>query len=314
MIQNVLAFLFVCLVCPVYADIVVLNNGDRISGDITEANDEQIKVDALLLGPIVIDRHVVKEILPVDVISEVKEEAQEPIKPEPQTAEMVSPTEEKKSPWVNTIALAYTKTGGNTRTSAGSAQLKLYRKQEISEVLIKAETYYASEKKRMNAQKHFGEFRNDFRPSADSKWFNFYRVQADHDRFSNIDYRVTPALGRGYHFVETPKLNLLAEASLGYEYTNYRDATKSNGELVLIPRGYVDKTFWRDLKVWQDLTLYPSLEETERYRLKSETGVTQPLNENLSWKISFIDEFNSEPAGESKKNDYRLISGIDYKF
>ena len=31
-------------------------------------------------------------------------------------------------------------------------------------------------------------------------------------------------------------------------------------------------------------------------------------------KISFIDDFNSEPAGSTKKNDYRLISSIDYAF
>ena len=61
-------------------------------------------------------------------------------------------------------------------------------------------------------------------------------------------------------------------------------------------------------------TVVPNLSDTGAYRLKSETVLTNPLNEQLDLEIKFIDEFESDPAGDSKKNDARFISSLVYSF
>lgn len=106
----------------------------------------------------------------------------------------------------------------------------------------------------------------------------------------------------------------MIEGAIGYELTNYYDATKSDHEIILIPRGFLEMKLTGNLKIVEDIILYPSLSEGGEYRLHSEIAVVNPINDKTSWKVSFIDDFNSSPSGNTKKNDFRLISSIDYVF
>ena len=104
----------------------------------------------------------------------------------------------------------------------------------------------------------------------------------------------------------------MTEGAIGFEHTNYRDGTKSDNEVILIPRGFLEKILVGNLKISEDITIYPSLSEGGEYRLHSETALVNPITDQVSWKVSFIDDFNSSPSGSTKKNDFRLISSFDY--
>jgi len=68
------------------------------------------------------------------------------------------------------------------------------------------------------------------------------------------------------------------------------------------------------ISVDRDFTLYPSLSERGEYRLHSETALVNPISDHVAWKVSFIDDYKSNPSGNIKKNDFQLISSIDYLF
>jgi len=149
---------------------------------------------------------------------------------------------------------------------------------------------------------------------ASKKWYNFYKTEAEHDRFANIKYRITPSTGLGYWFSDTDDWKLLTEAGIGYEYTEYRDDTDSDGEVILIPRLFFEKTLFNNSRFSQDITMYPSLSEFGEYRVRSESSFINPINGHISLKLSLIDEYNSDPADDTKKNDLRFISSLMYSF
>ena len=106
----------------------------------------------------------------------------------------------------------------------------------------------------------------------------------------------------------------LVEGAVGYEHTNFRGSTKSSNEAVLVPRMFLETRLWGDSSLLEDFVLYPSLTDTGEYRFHSETKFTDPITDKMSWSASFIDDYDSDPAGGTKSNDYRLITAIDYAF
>jgi len=295
MIASMLLYLSLSYSGFVYADEIYLKNGDRISGKIIEEQGDSVAIDTEAVGSITINKRFVDRIV---VSEEIKK---------------ASVREEKDKLWHRKISVGYNKSSGNTQNNQVSTHLYANRKTGHDEFTMKGEVYYSSTNKKMDSQKWYGMGRYAF-SFWDRKWYNFYKLETDHDRFANIDYRAIPSIGTGYWFSDEPDWKAMVELAIGFEHTNFRDAFKSSNEAVLVPRGFFKKKFIKGLSLLQDIFLYPSLEAHGKYRLHSETALINPINDHMSWKISFIDEFNSDPTGSAKKNDYRLISSLDYVF
>ncbi len=130
----------------------------------------------------------------------------------------------------------------------------------------------------------------------------------------NVDSRITPSSGLGYWFSDEDDYKAMVELALGYEHTSYVDGASDDDEMILIPRGYLEKVLVGNLRLTEDLTLYPSLNEGGEFRLRSQTSLVNPINDRLSWRVSYIDDYDSNPTGGAQKNDYRVVSALDYNF
>lgn len=228
-------------------------------------------------------------------------------------------TEKNKTPepnvqWERKISIGYSQAGGNTERNSSTSALNINRKTERNETTAKYTSYYASSRKKTYAKKFYSMLRYAYNFGAWLKWYNFYKIEADQNRFANIEARFVPSSGIGYWFFDKPPLKAMLEGAVGHQYTNYHDPTKSKGEAILVPRGFLEKTLFESLILSQDASFYPSLRDTDQYRFHSETAVQHPVSKNVTWKMSFIDDYNSLPQGVTRKNDYRMISSIDYSF
>jgi len=263
-----------------------LSNGDRISGEIIKETDQQIELLTQAMGKVVVNKTFIQE-----------------------------PAEKKEAPlWNKEIALGYSQTGGNTQEAQGSFTFSGKRKTKKDETTFKAEAIYSSSGNKMDAKKFYAMGRYAFSFGQKLKWYNFYKVEGDQDRFANIDYRIIPSTGVGHWFWDEEDYKAMVELAVGIEHTEYRDDTDSKTEAVLIPRGFIEKKLLDNLRISEDIILYPSLGDIGEYHLKSETALVNSLSDAMSLKISFIDEYNSNPGGSIKKNDYRLISSVVYQF
>jgi len=276
-----------------YADEIYLKNKDRVSGKIIKEDNGVVVIETQAMGLLSIKKEFVERI---------------------SADEIIRPVEEKEDVlWEREFSLGYNKSNGNTQNSQFSTRLFIHRKTDHNEFHLQGDSFYSSSNKEMDAQKYNGMIRYAF-SFAESKWYNFYKFEANHDRFANIDYRIIPSTGLGYWFSDQEDWKLMSELGLGLEHTSYRDNTKNDNEVVLIPRAFFEKKLFGESKISQDTTLYPSLEDTSEYRLHSETAFINPINGSLSVKFSLIDDYDSDPPTNTKKNDLRFISSLIYSF
>ena len=299
--KTLIAILFFILVFNLisYADEVYLKNGDKITCEIVEITEETIFIESKAIGTVSIRREFIER------IEGLAEEG---------SLELVDEAEEGAM-WDKKVSLGYNKTSGNTDTSQFSLDLFLNRNEKhVNEFTLKGSVYYSSSNRNMDAQKWYSSGRYAFSFGSDKKWYNFYRLEADHDRFANIGYRLLPSLGGGYWFFDADDVKIMAEMAIGYEYTDYRDATDDNKEVVFIPRGFFERSLFGKSRVRQNIIFYPAFNEPADYRLHSETVFTNPLTEKLSLNLSLIEDYDSEPVSGTKKNDVRLMSSLAYSF
>ena len=282
-----------------YADEIYLKNGDKISGEIVESGEDAVSIESKAIGTVSIKKEFIEKIEGV-----AEEESVE-----------LSLEAEKEVIWDRNLSLGYNKTSGNTDTSQLSLDLFLNRNEKHkNETTLKGSVYYSSSNKAMDAQKWYGSGRYAFSFGTDKKWYDFYRLEADHDRFANIDYRLLPSSGVGYWFFDADDIKVMAEMAIGYEYTDYRDATEDSDEVVFVPRVFFERDLLGKSRIKQDITFYPALDDPGDYRLHSETVFTNPVTEKLSLNLSLIEDYDSESVGDAKKNDIRLMSFLSYSF
>jgi len=223
--------------------------------------------------------------------------------------------EETEISWQREISAGYNTTRGNTRTEQFSLSAYVNRnRKHIDEWTLKGNMYYSEADKKMDAQKWYAMGRYAFSFGPRKAWYNFYRLETDHDRFADVYYRLIPASGVGYWFFDLPKIKLLAEAALGLEYTDYYGDRENTSNLVAVPRLFYEQEIFKRAKITQDIYVYPALTDSGSYRVHSESAFTLSINDNLGLRLSLIDDYNSEPPGSIEKNDLTLMSSLVYSF
>lgn len=218
-----------------------------------------------------------------------------------------------ESMWTRELSLGITNTTGNTQSAQLNGLVEANRKTEEDEITFKASTLYSSQNKKMDVQKHnaSGRYSLNF---LENQWYAFYKFSVEHDKFSNINYRILPDVGIGYWFSDTEDWKAMAEVGFGVEHTNYSDMTKKRTDAIFVPRAFFEKTVFEKAKLSQDIAMYPNLEVSDQFRVVSETRFTNPLSDSMSLRFSFVDEFNSSPTGDSKRNDTRTVLSLVYSF
>ena len=283
-----------------FAETVFLKNGDKVSGSIIEQADGEIVIQHDVLGELRIKKEFVEDIL----LENVQQQSESPH----------LEIEEKKT-WDHQVSFGYNQASGNTEERSLSIKYETNRRFQEREWKIKAQALYSSRDGKMNARKYYGHLEHNEDFEEGSRWFRTYKFQADHDRFANIDYRLIPLVGTGYRFKNDDVFQSYADVSLGYEYTEFRDDTKSEGEIILVPHFFLEKSLTQSLTFIQDLTLYTALGDIlGESRIRSETAFKQRMSEQLFWTFSFVNEYDAGPAFGTEHSDYRILTEIDYQF
>lgn len=290
---------------------VHLGNGDRVSGRMISEEEGHLVLISEFLGEIRIDRSTVERVEPAGELDIAGREAERMEAAGEATAE---PERKEPRPWEADVSIGYAMSEGNTVSSASSADLYANRRTDDDELTFKGSGSYASTDRTVDTQRLYGMVRYAF-SFWERKWYNFYKFEADHDMSANIRYRLLPSTGIGYWFSDRPDFKAMAEIGLGYENTYFRNGTSSKHEAVLVPRAYLERRVFRNAVFSQEVVLYPSLNFPGDFRLHSATSLKNPLTDNVFLRLSFIDDYNSNPSGaDTKRNDIQFVTSIGYKF
>jgi len=281
--KRVIAFIIFMSAGLIYAEEVSLTNGDKITGEILREDEDQIVVKTEAMGIVTIKKEFVKK------------EGGEGIE------------------WERKVIVGYDRDTGNTRESDLNARIIFNRETQDNEFTFKTNVTYSSVNRKMDEQEWGSTLRYAF-SFANRKFYHFYKMDYEHDRFDSIDFRLLPSSGFGYWFSDTEDWKALFEAAIGYEYTEYNNETSDTAEMVLAPRIFFETKLFEKFKLSEDITVYPSLENEGQYRYHSETAIVRPFDECVSLRLALIIKYDSDPPENTKKRDTRFIAGLVFSF
>ncbi len=288
--RTVLFLTIVCFMClkGLFAQEVFLKNGDRL------VCDEVIKKNDVW-----IIKHPVLGTLEVQVKDIIKKKA--------------DTKNVKQNELQRDFSLGYEQKRGNTESRAFSSDFRLRRKGLFSEDELKLALFYSSSDNKMDQQQFRFMGRRGVSFGEEMMWYWFAKAEFWHDKFAAVKARWLPSVGIGYWFSDEMPFKAMLEGSLGYQITDFY-GWNDDGEVMVIMRGFLSAKIFDSFILTQDLAFYPSVQDVDNYRLISETSLSLPIKDNLSVKISLLDEYDNSPAQDKKKNDLHLISALSWSF
>lgn len=226
----------------------------------------------------------------------------------------VAGAQETEEKWTGNVFAGFNMQSGNTKKTAGNLSAAAARKMESAELSLKANISYSESNKMMDGQKWDALARYALDFGEDNRWYNFYQMYVDHDYFADIDYRLTPSAGLGYHIVRTEDFTWDADAGIGYRITAYRSTSTTDSDPTALIHTFMKKSIFEKAALSEDLTVYPGLSKNSGVLVRSETAFTNPLTEKFDLQLKYIVDHNTEPGVGKKKTDTQFIAGLNYKF
>lgn len=324
------------LVCSsVLADTVTLKNGDKLTGKVGTIADGKMAFDSPVLGEITIDMENVETFVtdePATIRPKDAAPVTEPIaSATPQTVTTASGTEftledvkdinPPQQAWKGSIVGSLNLARGNTDTleAALGANAVLRRDNlEHNDRFTLGANYRYSDS-------GLGDGKITTRDNWDAvaKYDRFYdaRLYAyavgriESDRIANLDYRISPGIGVGYQWHESPVWNFNTEAGVSYVYEKFDVAGDDTNEFVALRLAYhYDRKLTDDLLLFHNLEWLPAFEDPGDYILTTDLGLRVALTEAFFTEFKTEWKRDTEPAPGSLKNDLRYLLGFGWQF
>ena len=307
------------------ADVVVLTNGDLLTGHVVESTADHLLLHHAVLGAITIPAdHVVSlEITPPDASPPA---AQPPVPPAPDTtsdpldadtATLAPPSDSRVMPflhdWNTQLELGFNGSDGNSQVFNLRAAIKANQQDESHRWRFDASYYISNNDGERSADEAtIGLLKDWLLP--DAKWFYFAQGRFDYDEFQAWQRRASGAGGIGYQFIDNDTWNVLGRLGAG--------VTKELGEPAdeLRPEALLGGELTWQISPRQSLgarsTLYPDLGEFGDSRITSAAEWVLQLDrfDDLSLKFGIEHEYESITEDDSKHNDVKFFGALVIDF
>ena len=239
----------------------------------------------------------------------------------------VKATDPAQETWHGRIDVAYNATRGNTYGNSAAVVANVNRRWEKDRLNVDFGYYYAEDGKVGKSSEKI-EDRWEVEAKHDHFWlpkvFHYEDLKWDRDMIQDLRARYRVGLGGGYQWLDnavfesTGKWNFNQELGVNWvkeEYEN-NDDEKEYGYCALRYGhhfGYLPK--WTDgLEIFHEFEILPEVDEWEKFLAKANVGFSADLIWNFNLLCKFEWDYNSKPANDRKKDDYRFIVGLGYKW
>jgi hypothetical protein len=120
--------------------------------------------------------------------------------------------------------------------------------------------------------------------------------------------------GVGYQWVESDELNFSTEAGLASLYEKFDNQTSSNSEISAQIGCHFDKKLNEKMKLINDFTYYPSLDNPTDYYLTNTTEFRAHFTETFFTNFKAIFGYDFSPAMGQGTTDVKYIWGFGWGF
>jgi hypothetical protein len=335
--------LFTLLAAVVFecrADVVLLTNGDRLSGEIQRLEESSLALKTTYAGVVEIDWKMVAKLdtdrafnIEVDtglrlegsfVESEegllvITDERQVALDPS-QLIEMEPVAEESpESLWEKvdlSLDFGLNVTKGNSELRQTSAGVHGVYRSEKRQLKADLTSLFSREPHADTISRHHLALRYDRFISPAVFWYGLSAFERDERQLLNLRSTLGGGFGRKLKWTRSTHVSILG----GFNYVNekykYEDGTqKPRTSTVEAVAGLeMEKTVAGKVKLFANVAAHPDLFTRGRYRLNMDAGVRMPLWGFLTWNLRVFDRFDSKPPTDVLRNDCGLISSFGFSF
>jgi putative salt-induced outer membrane protein YdiY len=315
---------------PAPVDVVLLRNGDRLSGSIVKMDGKKLFITTPYAKEVPVDWKEVASIESAgphwvrlttdefvkgrltsspDGVGIVTEdlEAPQPV-PFDRVATIGIPPGAKYSGSLGALVSGST---GNTETFILGAAGVVQRDTDIDRSRLGFRTEYEERDNELSVQRARGYGDYDF--YLGEKWYLTGLLRLEHDKFEDVRLRTTVGGGPGYRFFDREDLKFRVYAGLAYVNEDLDEAEDRDYLSALAG----DEFRWKiteSLSFYQLAEVYPSLDDVSDVLIHVEAGIRQSLMKGMFVEFGVVDDYDTEPAPDTKKNDFRYLGQVGYEF
>jgi putative salt-induced outer membrane protein YdiY len=159
------------------------------------------------------------------------------------------------------------------------------------------------------------------------KWFAFVVNRYEHDKFQDLDLRISAGAGLGYKFFEPDPTLLRVSLAPAYVNENFSEVCNRDDEGNVVDCSEKDRQFaallWAtnfDQDLWSpDVSIYHNHRLTvglteDQFLALTAQGLKFELIDDFNLKLEFQLDHNNSPSRDAKQNDYRYLVKLGYDF
>ncbi len=323
------------------ADVVLTNNGDRLSGEIQELADRRVSLKTSYAGTIQINWEMVdglttEEVFEVElatgfryrgrlkILGEELEVSNEKEVYRLDVANVIGlrPKKDEKEPsfWESvegTVDLGYAFRRGNAKLNQSTLIVRAERRTEARRMSYGLRSVYSVQDDSDPTSRQTTNLRVDW--FVNPQLFRFALADFERNDNQQLNFRNAVGGGVGHTLIKsrTSELSVLAGATFTVERFRLEE-TSEESHKVWGGEGLVGLEWESQLLPWlrvnTELSVHPDLISGGDYRINYDTTLRIPLFKRLSWSLNFFDRFDTKAPEEVDRNDYGLISAFGLEF
>jgi putative salt-induced outer membrane protein YdiY len=325
--------IFLVCVGIVWADKIILENGDSLTGTIVKAEGGKLILKTDYSTPIEIEMAKIKKIVSDNPV-EVHLTDSEVLKGKLKTSEAgqvgVERTEEKETTtidwkkvvsinpppqippkWHGNITLGANSQKGNTDIKNASVSAEAVKRTERDRFSLRYLFNYAEEDKKITTRSHYGAMKYDY--FFTKKLYGYVGAELLNDKFKDLSLRTIVGPGVGYQIWEDAIKSLQVEAGVSYTNENRREGEDKSWISARLG-GILSYNIFNFVTFSDRFVIYPNLEHSGEFQLRNEAALTKSLGSRWALRLANIIEHDSDPTPGFKKNDIYWILSLQYSF
>lgn len=336
------------------SETVMLNNGDRITGRISDSDGKAITLKTDYAGEVKIQWSAIKELTapkPVYVTTDDKKTISGTIAPSGanltvhetngtsvdvplskisfiRSSEGQDAYEKTLHPswgqdWKVGATVGLSVAHGNSDTTNLNTATTAVRKTLNDDLSIYESSIYSTNNQTgggVTANAILGGVRYDH--NITEKIFGFVSGDFTHDELQDLDLRAIYSGGLGWHAIDKPnKTTFDILAGINYTRESYSGTAEAPGPTVdrNLPGITFGEVFMHKLgastTINENAYFYPDLSDISQYRFSLDASSVTKFNKWLGWQITISDRYvTNPPIANTKSNDVILSTGINVAF
>jgi putative salt-induced outer membrane protein YdiY len=318
------------------ADTILLNNGDKISGQILNMSQGEITIETSYAGKISLLWERVTGIIsdaPVQVVLNDKTSLYGNLQ---STAEgkmrlkigkivetlsfnltevkAINPktADRKGAKLSGRIDVGLSKTDGNTETESHHINAQIVARTENNRYTAGFEYNKAKDSGQVTEEDYLGYAKYDH--FLTEKWYVYTNTLFEKNEFKDIQLRSTIGAGSGYQFYESELTNLYLEAGFGYVNENFEAAEDSDSVAGRWAVNFDRYLFKEYVQFFHFHEGYQGLEDTKDLFIRSHTGFRFPISNGFQATLQYSYDWDNNPSPGQENYDSKYLFTVGYEF